>query len=46
MYVSAKIAVAIISTVFATSSGATCGSTCFASGSRLWPAPSARARLT
>src|SRR6185437_3036154 len=45
MYVSANTAIAIVSTVFATSSGATCGVMCFHT-SRPCPPPSARARLT
>ena len=45
MNVSAKIPSAIISTVLATRSGATCGSTCLNTSRRL-PAPRACARLT
>ena len=45
MYVSAKIASATMSTVFAIRSGATWGST-WRKTSRLFPAPSARARFT
>ncbi len=45
MYVSAKIAVAIVSTVLAISNGTICGSTCFCIR-RVCEAPSACARLT
>ena len=43
--VSSKIATAIVKTVFAISSGATCGRT-WRTMIRPWPAPSERARLT
>ena len=43
--VSSKIATATVSTVLATRSGATWGSTC-RNTIRVWPAPSARARFT
>ena len=46
MAVSAKIATAIISTVFAISSGATCGRDVARRSSAGVPAPSARARFT